>query len=54
VQSSDSLKAITACATGFDAVAAGGGSAAVEKIEAADNQGISQFVNREDTKMDRP
>ncbi|RKP52102.1 electron transfer flavoprotein subunit alpha/FixB family protein [Trinickia fusca] len=54
VQSSDALKVITVRATGFDAVAAEGGSAAVEKIEAAADRGISQFVNREVTKLDRP
>ncbi|HEY3540857.1 MAG TPA: FAD-binding protein, partial [Trinickia sp.] len=30
------------------------GSAAIEKIEAAAERGISQFVNREVTKLDRP
>jgi electron transfer flavoprotein alpha subunit len=40
--------------TGFDAVAAEGGSAAVEKIEAAADSGISSFVSREVTKLDRP
>jgi electron transfer flavoprotein alpha subunit len=54
VQSSDPVKVITVRATGFDAVAADGGSAAIEKIEAAADQGISQFVRREVTKLDRP
>jgi electron transfer flavoprotein alpha subunit len=54
VQSSDPIKVITVRATGFDAVAAEGGSAAVEKIEAAADVGISQFVSREVTKLDRP
>ncbi|WP_116136502.1 electron transfer flavoprotein subunit alpha/FixB family protein [Trinickia diaoshuihuensis] len=54
VQSSDPIKVITVRATGFDAVASEGGSAAVEKIEAAADRGISQFVNREVTKLDRP
>ena len=54
VQSSDPIKVITVRATGFDAVAAEGGSASVEKIEAAGDRGISQFVNREVTKLDRP
>ena len=40
--------------TGFDPVAAEGGSAAVEKIEAAADSGLSQFVSREVTKLDRP
>jgi electron transfer flavoprotein alpha subunit len=54
VQSSDPVKVITVRATGFDAVAAEGGSAAVEKIEAAADAGISQFMSREVTKLDRP
>ncbi|KVG54504.1 electron transfer flavoprotein subunit alpha/FixB family protein [Burkholderia territorii] len=54
VQSSDPIKVITVRATGFDPVAAEGGSAAVEKIEAAADAGKSQFVSREVTKLDRP
>ncbi len=54
VQSADAIKVITVRATGFDAVAAEGGSASIENIEAAADRGISQFVNREVTKLDRP
>ncbi|MGF6696771.1 electron transfer flavoprotein alpha subunit [Paraburkholderia sp. MM5496-R1] len=54
VQSTDQIKAITVRTTGFDPVAAEGGGATVEKIEAAADQGISQFVSREVTKLDRP
>ncbi|SEF04956.1 electron transfer flavoprotein alpha subunit [Burkholderia sp. WP9] len=54
VQSPDPIKVITVRSTGFDAVAAEGGSATVEKIEAAADSGISQFVSREVTKLDRP
>jgi electron transfer flavoprotein alpha subunit len=54
VQSSDAIKVITVRSTGFDPVAAEGGSASVEKIEAAADAGISKFVNRELTKLDRP
>ncbi|MDR6408678.1 electron transfer flavoprotein subunit alpha/FixB family protein [Paraburkholderia terricola] len=54
VQSQDAIKVITVRTTGFDAVAAEGGNAAVEKIDAAADQGISQFVSRELTKLDRP
>jgi electron transfer flavoprotein alpha subunit len=54
VQSQDSIKVITVRTTGFDAVAAEGGSAAVAKIEAAPDAGTSQFVSREVTKLDRP
>ncbi|GAU04220.1 electron transfer flavoprotein subunit alpha/FixB family protein [Burkholderia stabilis] len=54
VQSTDPVKVITVRATGFDPVAAVGGSAAVEKIEAAADAGVSRFVSREVTKLDRP
>jgi len=54
VQSSDPVKVITVRTTGFDPVAATGGSAAVEKQAAADSAGKSSFVGRELTKSDRP
>ncbi len=54
VQSQDPIKVITVRTTGFDAVAAVGGSAAVEKLEAAADSGLTQFVGREVTKLDRP
>jgi electron transfer flavoprotein alpha subunit len=54
VQSSDPIKVITVRATGFDPVAAEGGSAVVEKLEAAPDSGKSQFMNRELTQLDRP
>ncbi|ABM32747.1 FAD-binding protein [Paracidovorax citrulli] len=54
VQSSDSVKVITVRTTGFDAAVATGGSAAVEKADAAADSGKSQFVGREVTKSDRP
>ncbi|WP_334002064.1 electron transfer flavoprotein subunit alpha/FixB family protein [Burkholderia cepacia] len=54
VQSGDPIKVITVRATGFDPVAAEGGSASVEKIEAAADTGKSRFVSREVTKLDRP
>ncbi|VVE45747.1 electron transfer flavoprotein subunit alpha/FixB family protein [Pandoraea terrigena] len=54
VQSRDPIKVITVRSTGFDPVAAEGGSASVETIEAAADAGISQFVSRELTKLDRP
>ncbi|TCF96245.1 electron transfer flavoprotein subunit alpha, partial [Paraburkholderia strydomiana] len=54
VQSADPIKVITVRTTGFDAVAAEGGSATVEKIEAAADAGLSRFVSREVTKLDRP
>jgi electron transfer flavoprotein alpha subunit len=54
VQSADPIKVITVRATGFDPVATEGGSAAVEKINAAADSGVSQFISREVTKLDRP
>ena len=54
VQSSDAIKVITVRTTGFDPVATEGGSATVEKIEASADTGISKFVSRELTKLDRP
>ncbi|KVQ44196.1 electron transfer flavoprotein subunit beta [Burkholderia territorii] len=54
VQSSDPIKVITVRTTGFDPVAAEGGSASIEKVEAAADAGLSQFISREVTKLDRP
>jgi electron transfer flavoprotein alpha subunit len=54
VRSDDRIKVITVRSTGFDPVAAEGGNAPVETIEAAVDAGISQFVSREVTKLDRP
>src|ERR1700757_1002841 len=54
VQSQDPIKVITVRTTGFDAVEAEGGSAGVEKIEAAPDAGSSWCVSREVTKLDRP
>ena len=54
VQSADPIKVITVRTTGFDPVAATGGSAAVEKAFAADSANKSSFVGRELTKSDRP
>lgn len=54
VQSADPVKVITVRTTGFDPVAASGGSAAVEKKAATEVSGGSSFVGRELTKSDRP
>ncbi|CAG9274930.1 Electron transfer flavoprotein subunit alpha [Paraburkholderia unamae] len=54
VQSADPVKVITVRTTAFDAVAAEGGSAAIEKLDAAADSGKSAFVGREVTKLDRP
>ena len=54
VQSGDAMKVITVRTTGFDPVAATGGSAAIEKQAAAESKPSSSFVGRELTKSDRP
>ncbi|MBJ9975218.1 electron transfer flavoprotein subunit alpha/FixB family protein [Pseudomonas sp. S75] len=54
VQSSAAVKVITVRTTGFDAVAAEGGSAAVEAVAAAHDAGKSSFVGEELAKSDRP
>ncbi|MBK8288628.1 MAG: FAD-binding protein [Pseudomonadales bacterium] len=54
VQSSDAIKVMTVRTTGFDAVAAEGGSAAVEAVASAQNAGVSTFVSEEIAKSDRP
>ena len=54
VQSQDKIKVITVRTTGFDAVAASGGSAAIETAQAGADSGLSSFVGRELTKSERP
>ncbi|WP_201783977.1 electron transfer flavoprotein subunit alpha/FixB family protein, partial [Pseudomonas sp. Root562] len=54
VQSNAAVKVITVRATGFDPVAAEGGSASVESVGAAHDAGISSFVGEELAKSDRP
>lgn len=54
VQSSDSIKVITVRTTGFDPVAASGGSAAIESISAVADSGTSRFVSRDVAKSERP
>ncbi|WP_350646871.1 FAD-binding protein [Pseudomonas sp. HY13-MNA-CIBAN-0226] len=55
VQSNASVKVITVRATGFDPVAAEGGSASVETVAAAAHDaGTSSFVGEELAKSDRP
>ncbi|VVP24420.1 MULTISPECIES: electron transfer flavoprotein subunit alpha/FixB family protein [Pseudomonas] len=54
VQSNAAVKVITVRATGFDPVAAEGGSAAVEAVGAAHDAGIASFVGEELAKSDRP
>jgi len=54
VKSSDAIKMITVRTTGFDAVAATGGNAAVESVAAPADSGLSAFVGREVQKSERP
>ena len=54
VQSSDAVKVITVRTTAFDPVAAEGGQASVETVQAVADSGRSSFVGRELAKSDRP
>ena len=54
VQAKDARKVITVRATGFDAVAATGGSAAVESVAATPDTGLSNVTGQELSKSDRP
>jgi len=54
VKSADAIKVITVRTTGFDAVAATGGSAPVESVQAPADSGLSSFVSREVAKSERP
>jgi electron transfer flavoprotein alpha subunit len=54
VQSLDAVKVLTVRTTGFDAVAASGGSGVVESIAAVADSGKSSFVKREVAKSERP
>jgi electron transfer flavoprotein alpha subunit len=54
VQSRDRIKVITVRTTGFDAVAASGGAAAVESAAAGAETGLSALVGRALTKSERP
>src|SRR5690606_21601587 len=54
VQSSQAVNVLSVRATAFDAVAAEGGSAAIEQVGAAADAGVSSFVGEELAKSDRP
>lgn len=54
VQSSDAIKVLTVRGTGFDAVAAEGGSASVEACSVVKDAGLSTFVSDEVVKSERP
>ncbi|NDE91215.1 MAG: electron transfer flavoprotein subunit alpha/FixB family protein [Alphaproteobacteria bacterium] len=54
VQSADAIKLCTVRTTAFEAVAASGGNAAIEKIAATADAGLSTFVKRDVSKSERP
>ena len=54
MKSSDAKKIITVRTTGFDPVAAEGGSASIEAVPSAGAQGLSEFVKAEISKLERP
>jgi electron transfer flavoprotein alpha subunit len=54
VKSADKIKVITVRTTAFDAVAATGGSAKVDTVQAPADSGLSSFVGRELAKSERP
>jgi len=54
VQSSDETRVITVRTTGFDAVAAEGGSAEIRAVEQVEDRGLSSFVKEELAQSDRP
>ena len=54
VKSKDAIKVITVRTTAFDAVAATGGSASLESVNAPADSGLSSFVSKEVSKSERP
>ncbi len=54
VQSLDATKVLTVRGTGFDAAAAQGGAAAVERVAAVADSALSSWVGSEIAKNDRP
>ena len=54
VQTSDAIKVITVRTTAFDAAPSEGGSASIQRIDAADPAGIARFVGREVSGGARP
>ncbi len=54
VKSNDKQKCVTIRPTSFDPAEKSGGSAQIEKIEAADIPNNSKFIKREETKSERP
>ena len=54
VQSNDATKLITVRATAFEAAVAGDNAAEITTVDASENPRLSEFVNTELTKSDRP
>ncbi len=54
VKSNDKKKCITIRPTSFDPAQTSGGSASIEKVDAADTPNISKFIKKEETKSERP
>ncbi len=54
VQSNDATKLITVRATAFEAAVAGDNAADITAVDASENPRLSEFVNTELTKSDRP
>ena len=54
VKSNDERKCVTIRPTSFEAAETTGGSAEIEKIDAADQTENTKFINREEIKSDRP
>ncbi len=54
VQSTDAIKVVSIRATSFEAPEAGGGSAPIEAVGAADDAALSAFVSQDLTQSERP
>ena len=54
VKSSDSKKVVTVRGTAFERATAEGGSAAVEKVDAGESAGNSEFVSMDASETERP
>ncbi len=54
VQSNDATKLITVRATAFEAAVAGDNAAEITAVDASENPRLSEFINTELTKTDRP
>ena len=54
VKSNDAVKVVSVRGTAYDPAPAEGGSAAVEQLDSAHDQGVSSFVGEEIAKSERP